>query len=43
MYQVKLFNKISKVGLDDLDPAKYTCSEDYEDYEDEDGGEEAEA
>ena len=33
MYQVKLFNKISKVGLDDLDPAKYTCSEDYEDYD----------
>ncbi len=33
MYQVKLFNKISKVGLDDLDSAKYTCSEDYEDYD----------
>ena len=23
MYNVKLYNKISKVGLDDLDPAKY--------------------
>ena len=33
MYHVKLFNKSSKVGLDDLDPAKYTCSEDYEDYD----------
>ncbi len=22
MYNVKLYNKISKVGLDDLDPAK---------------------
>ena len=26
MYNVKLYNKISKVGLDDLDPAKYTLS-----------------
>ena len=25
MYNVKLYNKISKVGLDDLDAAKYTC------------------
>ena len=33
MYQVKLFNKISKVGLDTLDPAKYTCSEDYDQYD----------
>lgn len=33
MYQVKLYNKISKVGLNDLDPAKYTCSEDFEDYD----------
>ena len=32
MYNVKLYNKISKVGLDDLDPAKYTCSEDFTDY-----------
>ena len=33
MYNVKLYNKISKVGLNDLDPAKYTCSEDFEDYD----------
>ena len=33
MYNVKLYNKISKVGLDDLDPAKYICSEDFEDYD----------
>ena len=33
MYNVKLYNKISKVGLDDLDTAKYTCSEDFEDYD----------
>ena len=33
MYNVKLYNKISKVGLDDLDPAKYTCSEDFTDYD----------
>lgn len=33
MYQVKLYNKISKVGLDDFDAAKYTCAEDFEDYD----------
>ncbi|MDY3617702.1 3-phosphoglycerate dehydrogenase family protein [Agathobaculum sp.] len=33
MYNVKLYNKISKVGLDNLDPAKYTCSEDFEEYD----------
>lgn len=33
MYNVKLYNKISKVGLDDLDPEKYTCSEEFEDYD----------
>lgn len=33
MYQVKLFNKISKVGLERLDPEKYTCSEDVEQYD----------
>src|SRR5699024_11263570 len=33
MYQVKLYNKISKVGLEKLDPTKYTCSEDYTDYD----------
>ena len=33
MYQVKLYNKISKVGLEKLDPAKYTCSEDFTDYD----------
>ena len=33
MYNVKLYNKISKVGLDKLDPAKYTCAEDFEDYD----------
>lgn len=33
MYNVKLYNKISKVGLDDLDPAKYTCSENFEEYD----------
>ena len=33
MYNVKLYNKISKVGLNDLDPSKYTCSEDFEDYD----------
>ena len=33
MYQVKLFNKISKVGLDRLDPAEYTCSEDFDQYD----------
>ncbi|MDR3765630.1 MAG: 3-phosphoglycerate dehydrogenase family protein [Butyricicoccus sp.] len=33
MYQVKLYNKISKKGLDKLDPAKYTYSEDLTDYD----------
>ena len=33
MYNVKLYNKISKVGLENLDPAKYTCSEDFTDYD----------
>ena len=33
MYQVKLYNKISKVGLDDLDPAKYVYGEDMENYD----------
>ncbi len=33
MYNVKLYNKISKVGLNDLDPTKYTCSEDFTDYD----------
>ncbi|MCQ5130464.1 phosphoglycerate dehydrogenase [Butyricicoccus faecihominis] len=33
MYNVKLYNKISKVGLDDLDAAKYACSEDFSDYD----------
>ena len=33
MYNVKLYNKISKVGLDDLDAAKYICSEDFTDYD----------
>lgn len=33
MYQVKLFNKISKVGLERLEPEKYTCSEDAEQYD----------
>lgn len=33
MYNVKLYNKISKVGLEKLDPAKYTCAEDIEDYD----------
>lgn len=33
MYQVKLYNKISKVGLDQLDPAKYTCGEELTDYD----------
>lgn len=32
MVQVKLFNKIAKVGLDGFD-ANYTCSEDTQDYE----------
>jgi D-3-phosphoglycerate dehydrogenase len=33
VYHVKLYNKISKVGLDDFDAAKYTCAEDFEDYD----------
>lgn len=33
MYEVKLFNKISKVGLERLEPGKYTCSEDCENYD----------
>ena len=33
MYQVKLYNKISKVGLENLDATKYTCSEDFTDYD----------
>nr|WP_297171614.1 3-phosphoglycerate dehydrogenase family protein [uncultured Agathobaculum sp.] len=33
MYNVKLYNKISKVGLDAFDAAKYACSEDFEDYD----------
>ena len=33
MYNIKLYNKISKVGLEKLDPAKYTCSEDFTDYD----------
>ncbi|HIX90732.1 MAG TPA: 3-phosphoglycerate dehydrogenase [Candidatus Agathobaculum pullicola] len=33
MYQVKLYNKISKVGLEKLDATKYTCSEDFTGYD----------
>lgn len=33
MYQVKLFNKIAKVGTDLLEPEKYTCSEDAAEYD----------
>ncbi len=33
MYNVKLYNKISKVGLEKLDAAKYTCAEDFEEYD----------
>lgn len=33
MYNVKLYNKISKVGLNKLDTSKYACSEDFEDYD----------
>lgn len=33
MYNIKLYNKISKVGLDNLDAAKYACSEEFEDYD----------
>lgn len=33
MYQIKLYNKISEVGLNRLNPEKYTCSEDVTDYD----------
>lgn len=33
MYQVKLFNKISKAGLELLNPEKYTSSEDFDSYD----------
>lgn len=33
MYQVKLFNKISTAGTSLLEPEKYTCSEDTENYD----------
>ena len=33
MYQVKLFNKISQAGTSLLTPDKYTCSEDFEEYD----------
>ena len=33
MYQVKLFNKISKAGTGLLTPEKYTCADDFEDYD----------
>lgn len=33
MYNVKLYNKISKIGLDKFDTNKYTCAEDFEDYD----------
>lgn len=33
MYNVKLYNKISPVGLEKLDPAKYACSEDFDQYD----------
>ena len=33
MYHVKLYNKISKVGLDDLDPAKYAYGEEMAEYD----------
>lgn len=33
MYQVKLYNKISQVGLSKLDETKYTCGEDIENYD----------
>ena len=33
MFNVKLYNKISKIGLDDLDPAGYACAEDFTDYD----------
>lgn len=33
MYNIKLFNKISKIGTDKLDPAKYACAEDFTEYD----------
>lgn len=33
MYQVKLFNKIANIGTDMFDSEKYTCSEDFADYD----------
>ncbi len=33
MYQIKLYNKISEVGLNKLNPEQYTCSEDFTDYD----------
>ncbi|MCI8854931.1 MAG: 3-phosphoglycerate dehydrogenase [Clostridiaceae bacterium] len=33
MYQIKLFNKISAVGTSRLDPAKYACGEDLDNYD----------
>lgn len=33
MYQVKLFNKISKAGTSLLSSEKYTCSEDFDNYD----------
>ena len=33
MMKVKLFNKISKTGLNRLDPTMYECSEDFDDYD----------
>ena len=33
MYNVKLYNKISKIGLDKFDTEKYTCAEDFENYD----------
>jgi len=33
MYNIKLYNKISNVGLADFDPDKYACSEAAEDYD----------
>ena len=33
MYNVKLYNKISQIGLDNFDLTQYTCSEEFEDYD----------
>lgn len=33
MFQIKLFNKIAKIGLDLLDPAEFTCGEEIESYD----------